>query len=265
MGLVYAIANQKGGVGKTTTAVNLGAFVAAKGEQTLIVDLDAQCNATVALGLAKDQTPSSYECLTGEVSVAEAARPAGPDNLWIVPAHVDLAGASVELPRSERYELRLREGLGPVRERFAYTLLDCPPSLGPVAVNALVAADRVIVPVQAEYLALEGLAQLLSTIEAVRARLNQQLRVLAVLVTMSDRRNRLSVQVAEEVRRHFPELIAQTQIPRSVRLAEAPSHGKPISTYDPASKATESYADFAREVMARLESRRPIAMTGATA
>src|SRR5262249_33996252 len=155
MGTVYAIANQKGGVGKTTTAVNLATCLAVGGQQTLIADLDAQCNATVALGLPKDTIPSSYDCLTGAVSVAEAARPAGPDNLWIVPAHVDLAGAAIELPRFEGYETRLRDGLGPIRARFANTLLDCPPSLGPVAVNALVAADRVIVPVQAEYLALE--------------------------------------------------------------------------------------------------------------
>ena len=175
MGTVYAIANQKGGVGKTTTTVNMGACVARDGRQTLLVDLDAQCNATVALGLAKDQKPSSYDCLTGEVSVAEAARPAGPDNLWIVPAHVDLAGASVELPRMNGFETRLRDGLGPVRERFAYTLLDCPPSLGPVTVNALVAADKVIVPVQAEYLALEGLVQFLDTLKLIRRELNPEL------------------------------------------------------------------------------------------
>ena len=175
MGTVYAIANQKGGVGKTTTAVNMAACVAADGAQTLIVDLDAQCNATVALGLPKDSAPSSYDCLTGEVSVAEAARPAGPDNLWIVPADLDLAGASVELPRGDGYETRLRDGLGPVRERFGYTLLDCPPSLGPVAVNALVAADMVIVPVQAEYLALEGLVQFLDTLKLVQRELNPSL------------------------------------------------------------------------------------------
>ena len=164
MGTVYAVANQKGGVGKTTTAVNLASCVAAGGAQTLLVDLDPQCNATVALGGDREMHPSSYDCLTGDVSVAEAARPAGPDNLWLVPASRDLAGAAVELPRIDGSETRLRERLGPVRERFAVTLLDCPPSLGPVSVNALTAADRVIVPVQAEYLALEGLVQFLETL-----------------------------------------------------------------------------------------------------
>ena len=164
MGSVYAIANQKGGVGKTTTAVNIAACAASRGSQVLLCDLDAQCNATVALGLGRDVRPSSYDCLIGECSVAEAARPAGPDNLWIVPANRDLAGAAVELPRIEGSERHLRDMLGPVRERFGITLLDCPPSLGPVTVNALVAADRVIVPVQAEYLALEGLVQFLETL-----------------------------------------------------------------------------------------------------
>src|SRR3954466_10146088 len=154
MGTVYAVANQKGGVGERRPAVNVASVVAAGGAQTLLVDLDPQCNATVALGGGREMHPSSYDCLTGDVSVAEAARPAGPDNLWLVPASRDLAGAAVELPRLDGYERRLRNSLGSVRERFALTLLDCPPSLGPVTVNALVAADRVIVPVQAEYLAL---------------------------------------------------------------------------------------------------------------
>ena len=176
MGVVYAIANQKGGVGKTTTAVNIAACVADGGSQTLLVDLDPQCNATVALGADRDMQPSSYDCLTGEVSVAEAARPAGPDNLWLVPANRDLAGASVELPRLESSETGCANGLGPVRERFAVTVLDCPPSLGPVSVNALVAADRVIVPVQAEYLALEGLVQFLDTLKMIRRELNPRAR-----------------------------------------------------------------------------------------
>jgi chromosome partitioning protein len=250
MGTVYAIANQKGGVGKTTTAVNMGAWVAAEGRQTLIVDLDAQCNATVALGLPKDSVPSSYDCLTGEVSVAEAARPAGPDNLWIVPAHVDLAGAAVELPRFEGYETRLRDGLGPVRERFSYTLLDCPPSLGPVAVNALVAADMVIVPVQAEYLALEGLVQFLDTVRLVQREMNPSLAVAGVVITMYDDRTRLSRDVARELREHWPGRVFKTVVPRSIRVAEAPSYGVPVSQHDPKSTGSKAYRALAEEVVA---------------
>jgi chromosome partitioning protein len=250
MGVVYAIANQKGGVGKTTTAVNMGACVAADGRQTLLVDLDAQCNATVALGLPKDSTPSAYDCLSGTVSVAEAARPAGPDNLWIVPAHVDLAGASVELPRSDRFELRLREGLGPVRERFAYTLLDCPPSLGPVTVNALVAADKVIVPVQAEYLALEGLVQFLDTLKLVQRELNPSLTLAGVLITMHDERTRLSRDVERELREHLPARVFKTVVPRNIRVAEAPSYGVPVTDHDPDSPGSRAYRAFAEEVTA---------------
>jgi len=250
MGTVYAIANQKGGVGKTTTAVNMGACVARDGSQTLIVDLDAQCNATVALGLPKDCEPSSYDCLVGDVSVAEAARPAGPDNLWIVPAHVDLAGASVELPRSSGYETRLRESLGPVRERFAYTLLDCPPSLGPVAVNALIAADQVIVPVQAEYLALEGLVQFLDTLKLVQRQFNPSLHMAGVLITMYDERTRLSKDVERELREHLPERVFKTVVPRSIRVAEAPSYGVPVSEHDPNSAGSLAYRALADEVLA---------------
>jgi chromosome partitioning protein len=248
MGFVYAIANQKGGVGKTTTAVNMSACVARDGRQTLLVDLDAQCKATVALGLDKDQSPSSYDCLTGEVSVAEAARPAGPDNLWIVPANGDLAGASVELPRTDDYERRLREGLGPVRVRFAYTLLDCPPSLGPVTVNALVAADRVIVPVQAEYLALEGLVQFLDTLKLIRRELNPDLDLAGVVITMHDERTRLSHDVERELRQHLPAPVFKTVVPRSIRVAEAPSYGVPVGQHDPKSPGAEAYAAFAEEV-----------------
>ena len=248
MGDVYAIANQKGGVGKTTTAVNMGACVAYDGRQTLLVDLDAQCNATVALGLEKNTTPSSYDCLVGEVSVAEAARPAGPDNLWIVPAHVDLAGASVELPRSESYERRLRDGLGPVRERFAYTLLDCPPSLGPVTVNALVAADKVIVPVQAEYLALEGLVQFLDTLKLVKRELNPALTLAGVVITMHDERTRLSRDVERELREHLPAPVFKTVVPRSIRVAEAPSYGIPVTDHDPSSAGSKAYLALAEEV-----------------
>ncbi|HEY6636510.1 MAG TPA: ParA family protein [Solirubrobacterales bacterium] len=249
MGTVYAIANQKGGVGKTTTAVNMGACVAGDGQQTLIVDLDSQCNATVALGLPKNTTPSSYDCLGGEVSVAEAARPAGPDNLWIVPAHVDLAGASVELPRASGYETRLRDGLGPVRERFAYTLLDCPPSLGPVAVNALAAADQVVVPVQAEYLALEGLVQFLDTVRLVQRSLNPSLQVAGVVLTMYDDRTRLAHDVERELREHWPGRVFKTVVPRSIRLAEAPSYGIPVTEHDPNSSGSRAYRALADEVL----------------
>jgi len=251
MGIVYAIANQKGGVGKTTTAVNMGACIAAAGHQILLVDLDQQCNATIALGLGRDLEPSSYGCLTGEVSVAEAARPAGPDNLWIVPAHRDLAGASVELPRIEGSETRLREMLGPVRERFACTLLDCPPSLGPVTVNALVAADRVIVPVQAEYLALEGLVQFMDTVALIRRELNPRLVVSGLLITMADERTKLAHDVERELREHFPELVFRTVIPRSVRIAEAPSHGRALLEHAPGSSGSEAYLELAKEVTER--------------
>jgi chromosome partitioning protein len=251
MGAVYAIANQKGGVGKTTTAVNIGACVAAAGAQTLLVDLDPQCNATVALGGDREGRPSSYDCLVGEVSVAEAARPAGPDNLWIVPANRDLAGAAVELPRIEGSETRLRERLGPVRERFAFTLLDCPPSLGPVTVNALAAADRVIVPVQAEYLALEGLVQFLDTLSLVRRELNPPLKLSGVLITMHDERTRLAHDVERELRNHFPELVFETVIPRSVRVAESPSYGLPVAQHAPDSSGSVAYRRLAEEVAAR--------------
>jgi chromosome partitioning protein len=251
MGAVYAVANQKGGVGKTTTAVNLGACAAASGAQTLLVDLDPQCSATLALGGDRDSELSSYDCLRGEVSVAEAARPAGPDNLWLVPAHRDLAGASVELPRVEGYETRLRESLGQLRERFRFTLIDCPPSLGPVTVNALAAADRVIVPVQAEYLALEGLVQFLETLALVRRELNPPLELSGLIITMHDERTRLSVDVERELRDHFGELVLETVIPRSVKLAESPSYGEPVIAHAPASRGSQAYRRAAAELAAR--------------
>ncbi len=251
MGKVYAVANQKGGVGKTTTAVNLAACAAAEGSQTLLVDLDPQGNATTALGGGKDMHPSSYDCLTGDVSVAEAARPAGPDNLWLVPASRDLAGAAVELPRIEGSETRLRERLGPVRERFAVTLLDCPPSLGPVSVNALTAADRVIVPVQAEYLALEGLVQFLETLGLIRRELNPGLEVAGLLITMYDERTRLAQDVEAELREHFAGMVFETVIPRSVRVAESPSYGLPVIDHAPSSHGAVAYRALSKELSSR--------------
>ncbi len=251
MGSVYAVANQKGGVGKTTTAVNIAACAAQAGNQVLVCDLDAQCNATVALGLGRDLSPSSYECLMGERSVAEAARPAGPDNLWIVPANRDLAGASIELPRIEGSERTLRETLGPVRERFALTLLDCPPALGPVTVNALVAADRVVVPVQAEYLALEGLVQFLETLDLIRREMNPGLVLTGMVITMHDDRTRLAQDVERELRGHFSDLVLRTVIPRNIRVAEAPSFGIPVVEHAPSSRGSVAYRELAAELAER--------------
>ena len=251
MGTVYAIANQKGGVGKTTTAVNTAACVAEAGYPTLLVDLDPQCNATVALGLAKDCEPSVYDCLSSDLTVAEAARATDVDNLSIVPSTPDLAGANVELPRLPGSEMRLRHQLGDVRERFLFTLFDCPPSLGPLTVNALVAADRVIVPVQTEYFALEGLAGLLDTLSLIQRELNPRLAVAGMILTMHDGRTRLAQDVEREVREHFPELVFDTVIPRNVRVGEAPSFGLPVTRHDPNCSGSLAYLKLAKEVAAR--------------
>jgi chromosome partitioning protein len=251
MGTIYAIANQKGGVGKTTTAVNVAACIAEAGYPTLVVDIDAQANATVGLGVAKDRTPNVYDLLTGGASVDEALVETAIPNLSLLPAHPDLAGASVELPREPGSETRLRDVLGPMRDRFAFTLLDCPPSLGPLTVNALVAADRVIVPVQTEYFALEGLAGLLDTLHLIQRQLNPRLAVAGMLLTMHDGRTRLSRDVEREVREHFPALVFETVIPRNVRIGEAPSFGRPVIHHDPHSSGAEAYFSLAQEVAAR--------------
>lgn len=249
-------------MGKTTTAISLGAALAAMGRRVLLIDLDPQGNATSGLGETRERASSVHGVLLGELPAQEAIIQTSVPGLDLLPSSTDMAGAEVELVPTLAREHRLKGALEHI-DGYDVLLVDCPPSLGLLTINALTAADEVIVPVQAEYLALEGLAQLLATIEAVRSRLNPKLAVLAVLITMSDRRNRLSIQVAEEVRRHFPDVMAKTQIPRSVRLAEAPSHGKPISAYDPSSRATEAYAEFAREVALRLDARRPIALAAA--
>jgi chromosome partitioning protein len=254
MGSVLAVANQKGGVGKTTTAVNLGASIAGAGYPTLLVDLDPQCNATVALGLPKDGSDGRanvYECLSSDLTLAEAARPSGIDHLDVVPSTPDLAGATVELPRIAGSEGILRDRLGDIRDRYLFTLLDCPPSLGPLTVNALVAADRVIVPVQTEYFALEGLAQLLDTLSLIQRELNPRLTIAGMILTMHDGRTRLARDVEREVREHFPELVFETVVPRNVRLGEAPSFGVPAIQHAPTSAGSVAYLKLAKEVAAR--------------
>jgi chromosome partitioning protein len=248
-GRVYAVANQKGGVGKTTSAVNLAACLAEAGERSLVVDLDPQANATSGLGERAGDT-SSYDLLDG-ASLAELARPTRFPNLDLVPARPELAGAAVELGRRADGERFLADALAGAGTRYAFVFVDCPPSFGPLTVNALAAADSVLVPVQAEYYALEGVSQLLHSIELVRARLNPMLAIAGVLLTMVDGRTRLAAEVAAELRRHFGALVFRHSIPRSVRLAEAPSHGLPVIAYDRRSTGAAAYWNVAMELIER--------------
>ena len=251
MGTVYAIANQKGGVGKTTTAVNVAACIAEAGYATLLVDVDPQANATVGLGIDRGKAPGLYEVLTGDAEIHSALTETPVAGLKAISAGAGLAGANVELPRIAGFERRLRDALEPVRGEFEYILLDCPPSLGPLTVCALVAADKVIVPVQTEYFALEGLAGLLETLSLVQRELNPTLTIAGMLLTMHDARTRLAQDVEREVRSHFPDLVFDTVIPRNVRVGEAPSHGLPVTHHDPHSAGAEAYFQLAKEVAAR--------------
>jgi chromosome partitioning protein len=245
---VYAFANQKGGVGKTTTAINLAACLAEAGERSLVVDLDPQANATSGLGMRANGT-SSYDLLDG-APLEDLVKPTAFENLFLVPSKPELAGAAVELSRRDDGDRYLAQALEHAHG-FDFVLLDCPPSLGPLTVNALAAADRVIVPVQAEYYALEGLAQLVQSINLIKARLNPRLEIAGVLLTMADGRTRLSAEVEEEVRRHFGELVFAAVVPRSVRVAEAPSHGLPVTHYDRRSRGAEAYWKVAMELVER--------------
>src|SRR5690349_4238274 len=251
MGTIYAIANQKGGVGKTTTAVNVAACIAEAGYETLVVDVDPQGNATVGLGASRNDGPGLYDVLTGDVPLHDAIRATDIARLRLLTSTPDLAGATMELPRLPGSETRLRDALAGVRDEFAFTLLDCPPSLGPLTVNALVAADRVIVPVQTEYFALEGLAGLLDTLSLIQRELNPRLTVAGMLLTMHDGRTRLAQDVEREVRAHFPELVFETVIPRNVRIGEAPSFGLPVTRHDPRCSGSLAYVALAEEVAAR--------------
>jgi len=251
MGRVIAVANQKGGVGKTTTTVNLGASLAYADNRVLLVDSDAQGNATSGLGLSKGEVEDDiYDVLINEQPLKEVIVPSSRENMDLVPASIQLAGAEVELSNIDRRETRLKNALDEVRDDYDYILIDCPPSLGHLTINAFTASDSVMIPVQCEYYALEGLSQLLNTVRLVQKHFNNQLKIEGVLLTMLDRRTNLGYEVVEEVKKYFHEKVYETIIPRNVRLSEAPSYGLSIIDYDKQSIGSKTYQDLAKEVSA---------------
>lgn len=249
-GRVIAVANQKGGVGKTTTAVNLGACLANLGKRVLLIDIDPQGNTTSGIGINKaDVKYCIYDVIINDVSMEDAILPSGVENLSLIPATIQLAGAEIELVPTISREVRLRRSVQGLRVRYDYILIDCPPSLGLLTVNALTASDSVLIPIQCEYYALEGLSQLLNTIRLVQKHLNTSLEVEGVVLTMLDARTNLGLQVIEDVKKFFRDKVYHTVIPRNVRLSEAPSHGRPIIYYDSKSRGAETYMDLAKEVI----------------
>lgn len=249
MGKVISVANQKGGVGKTTTTVNLGTILAKKGKKVLLIDADPQGNATSGLGVEKEVEASTYDILVNDTTLEEALEKTIIKNLKICPANMNLAGAEVELVSMMSREQRLKEKIEPIKEQFDYILIDCPPSLGLITLNAFTASDSVLIPVQCEYFALEGLGQLLNTINLVKKHLNKNIQVEGALLTMYDIRTNLSNQVVREVKKYFDNKVYKTVIPRNVRVSEAPSYGMPITEYDPRSKGAKSYTKFAKEFL----------------
>ena len=250
MGRMIAIANQKGGVGKTTTSVNLSACLAYLGKKVLLIDIDPQGNTSSGIGVAKgDLEACIYDVLIDDEPVENVILQTKLENLYVLPATISLAGAEIELVSTISRELRLKNALDPIKEKFDYIIIDCPPSLGLLTINALTASDAIIIPVQCEYYALEGLSQLLSTIRLVQKHLNKNLMIDGVLLTMLDARTNLGLQVIEEVKKYFRDKVYKTVVPRNVRLSEAPSHGESIIQYDPKSRGAEVYLELAREVI----------------
>jgi chromosome partitioning protein len=250
MGRVYVFVNQKGGVGKTTSAISLGAYLAEAGKSVLLVDFDSQANLTSGVGAAAVK-PGVYELISGTVSVNEAIRRTGIPNLSVIPASIDLSGAAVELIEQDQRDYFLRKALEPVRNRYDFILIDCPPSLGVLTINGLVSADAVLIPMQCEYFALEGLTLLLQTIKRIQKRLNPGLEIGGLFFTMYDSRTRLAQEVVSQVSAYFKQKVFTTIVPRNVRLSEAPSHGQPISRYDPQSSGARAYKSLAEEVIRR--------------
>ncbi len=254
MGSIIAIANQKGGVGKTTTTISLSACLAEKGLKVLAIDMDPQANMTSGVGFEKDSAEYTvYDLLIGKADIHEAIQPNILENLDIIPSNLDLAGAEVEMMSMVGKEFVLRDAIEPVRDDYDYILIDCPPSLSTLTVNAMTAANAVLVPIQCEYYALEGLSQLIQTVELVRSRLNDSLYIAGVVLTMYDARTNLSMQVAENVKENLNQTVYDTVIPRNIRLAEAPSYGMPINVYDSKSTGAESYRQLADEVVKKIK------------
>lgn len=252
MGKIICLANQKGGVGKTTTTINLAASLASLGKKVLVVDADPQANASSGLGIEiKNLTLTIYECLIDNAPVERAIVPAEIENLFVLPSHIDLVGAEIEILNKDDREKVLHKILTPLRENYDFILIDCSPSLGLITVNALTASDTVIIPVQCEYFALEGISKLLNTIKIIKSKLNPPLEIEGFLLTMYDNRLRLANQVYDEVKNHFGDMVFKTVIYRNVRLSEAPSYGKPVLTYDAESKGSQNYMDLANELIIR--------------